>query len=341
MDGAADTGHLVVGVDGGNSKTHVVVATLAGKPLGWITAGSVVGALAGGDGGAASLRALIDAALERAAQPPGARDRVLAAALCLAGIDLPGDARRIRAALTPHGLAARLVVENDALATLRGGTATGHGIALVCGAGINALGVAADGRRAGFPALGELSGDWGGGAAVGMAALAAAVRSADGRGPATALERLVPEELGLRRPLHAVRAVHRGRLPQARIAELAPLVAAAAQHDPVAQAIVERLADELAGMARAIARRLRLVRTPTEIVLGGGMLGDAASPLAPLVIDRLAMLLPVATPHVLATPPVAGAVLLALDALGGAARSDPREIGRQLATLGAPQHVVV
>ncbi len=109
----------------------------------------------------------------------------------LAGADLPEEERRLQDVVAARGWARRAHVANDTFAVLRAGTERGWGVAVVCGAGINCVGVAPDGRRARFPALGAITGDWGGGYDVGLAALSAAARSADGRGPRTALERAV------------------------------------------------------------------------------------------------------------------------------------------------------
>ena len=46
---------------------------------------------------------------------------------------------------------------------LRTGTDRGFGVAVVCGAGINCVGIGPDGRQVRFPALGRITGDWGGG----------------------------------------------------------------------------------------------------------------------------------------------------------------------------------
>src|SRR5207237_871334 len=61
------------------------------------------------------------------------------------------------------------------------------GVAVVCGAGINAVGVAPDGRVTRYLALGTISGDWGGGYGLGLEVLWHAIRAEDGRGPDTAL----------------------------------------------------------------------------------------------------------------------------------------------------------
>ena len=53
-------------------------------------------------------------------------------------------------------------------------------MAVVCGAGINCVGMRPDGRTARFPALGRFSGDWGGGWALAEEALYHAARAADG-----------------------------------------------------------------------------------------------------------------------------------------------------------------
>ena len=82
----------------------------------------------------------------------------------------------------------------------------------------------------------------------------------------------MPQALGKRRPIDVTRAMYDGRMSQRRLEELAPLVfAAAADGDAVARAIVDRLADELAVMAVAIARRLRVARREVDVVLTGGV----------------------------------------------------------------------
>jgi N-acetylglucosamine kinase-like BadF-type ATPase len=187
---------------------------------------------------------------------------------------------------------------------------------VVCGAGINCLGVAPDGREARFLSLGPLSGDWGGGADVGMAALSAAARGIDGRGPRTILETAVPAHFGLTGPLELARAIHLRRIPESRLGELAPVVLAASDEDPVAAEIVDRLAGEVVGLAKAAINRLELNGTDADVVLGGGVLRSVA----PSVVETIAAGVTEAAPRALLTiapsEPIVGAALLALDALG-------------------------
>src|SRR6185312_1638965 len=153
------------------------------------------------------------------------------AQVLLAGLDFPEEEQRLHAALASRGWASRLRVGNDTFAVLRAGTESGWGVAITCGAGINCVGVGPDGRHVRYPALGEITGDWGGGGDVGAAAQFAAARSEDGRGPHTTLEQLVPAHFGLGTPREVAEAMHTGRLSSRRLNELAPLVLAEAAHD--------------------------------------------------------------------------------------------------------------
>jgi N-acetylglucosamine kinase-like BadF-type ATPase len=210
----------------------------------------------------------------------------------------------------------QLIIANDTDALLRTGTHRGWGVAVVCGTGINCMGLAPDGREARFLSFGGVSGDWGGGPDVGMAALGAAVRAADGRGPGTVLETALAEHFGVGDPLQLAQAFHLGGLPEPRIAEICPLVFALREEDAVCAAIVRRLTDEIVAFARAALTRLELCESDADVVLGGGVHRnvDAA------VVDTIATGIGAFAPHVrvIVSPsdPIVGAALFGLDALG-------------------------
>lgn len=244
---------------------------------------------------------------------------------CLAGADFPNDLRLLRAAIAQERLADRVEVRNDAFAALRAGAPARWGIAVICGSGVNAVGVAPDGRTARLAGMGQLSGDWGGGHAIGMDALGAAVRASDGRGAPTSLRALVPRALDMKRPVDVTRAIYDGTISNRRLEELAPVVfAAAAAGDRVARSIVDRLADELAIMAMAIARRLRVVRAEVDVVLAGGVFRAGERGFSERIEERLAAAMPRARIRRLVEQPVLGAALLGLDGLG-ARRADAAE----------------
>jgi N-acetylglucosamine kinase-like BadF-type ATPase len=315
---------LILAVDGGNSKTDLVLAGADGALL-----AAVRGPLSsphhiGLDG---CLRVLDDllaeayaaAGLERGTQP------VAVGHVLVAGADLPHEEEALQAAAATRGWAARTVVQNDTFAVLRAGTDAGWGVAIVCGAGINCIGVAPDGRHVRFPALGGLTGDWGGGYDVGMAALAAAVRAEDGRGPATSLEAAVPVHFGLASPAAVGEAMHTGVIPGRRVLELAPVVfAAAAEGDAEAAAIVDRLAAVVVAFARAAIVRLGLVDEPVEVLLGGGLMRAAGPDLRAAIDAGLAGVGPGISSRVVTDPPVLGAALLGLDDAGAGEEAHER-----------------
>ncbi|MFD0664002.1 BadF/BadG/BcrA/BcrD ATPase family protein [Thermocatellispora tengchongensis] len=191
------------------------------------------------------------------------------------------------------------------------------GVAVVCGAGINAVGVSPTGAVARFPALGALSGDWGGGLTLGREALWHAVRAEDGRGPATALAGAVTDCFGARTVEEVVLALHFGEVPMDRLNDLSPWVfRVAAGGDATAVALVLRLAEEVTLFAEVAMRRLDLLDTPTEVVLGGGVLAAADPLLIGRIGELLALRAPQAKPLITGTPPIVGAALLGLDHLG-------------------------
>lgn len=318
-----DDGRHILAVDGGNSKTDVVLVAEDGRLLAAVRGGTVSHQQVGLDVGADRLVGLVRAARSMAGLSP---DDALAAqaVYCLAGADSPGDTARLARAFAARALASRGLVRNDAFAPLWAGSDRGWGVALICGAGINAAGIAPDGRTARFAALGPISGDWGGGGDVAMAGLGAAVRARDGRGPRTILERRVPAYFGRHRPLDVSNAFERDEISYGQLRHLAPVIfAAAAEGDAVARSIVDRQADELAVMAVAVTRRLGLVRSDPDVVLAGGVFEASDRDFETRIAERIHAVVPAARVARLRALPVTGAALLALDRLGDAA-SDGR-----------------
>lgn len=313
---------LLLAVDGGNSKTDVVLADTGGHVLGRASGDGTNHQTAGGIPAAMSrLDALVHAALAGRDQvEPGRGDQVELVVACLAGADLPAELAALRAAVAAAGWARRSIVDNDSLALLRAGTDSRDAVAVVCGAGVNCVARAADGRMVRFPALGELTGDWGGGQHLGRLALWHAVRAEDGRGPATALATAVAAHFGQPSATDVAVAVQLGQLSRRRFGELSPVLFRVARAgDEVARRVVLRQGQEVVAFATAAMRRLDLLGTDVDVVLGGGVLRARD----PLLHDTIEAGLHAAAPHarigVVTAPPVLGAARLALDALGAAA----------------------
>src|SRR4030095_8817936 len=191
------TPRAVLAVDGGNSKTDVALVGAAGELLGAARGPGSSHHHLGVPGAMDTLEGLVAAACGDAGRPDPGRPLAEVGVWCLAGLDLPADDQALGPAVAGRRWARQVLLHNDVFAVLRAGSERAWGVGVVLGAGINCVGVAPDGREVRFPALGELSGDWGGGRDVGVAAVGAALRGEDGRGPATTLTRLVPGHFGL------------------------------------------------------------------------------------------------------------------------------------------------
>jgi N-acetylglucosamine kinase-like BadF-type ATPase len=310
----------VLAIDGGNSKTDVALVAADGSVLGRARGDGVPGMLA-----ADRTLAALSAAVADAARAAGLADRRPVArqlAACIANADLPEEEERLSELLSAQGWAQSALVANDTFAVLRAGldgAEPRYGIGVTCGAGINCVGVAPDGRTTRFLALGDISGDWGGGASLGVAAVWSAVRAEDGRGPPTALREAVAAQLGAATMRDVTIGLHTGVISYDALRRLVPAVfAVAGRGDAVARDIVRRQAEEICVMATTAIRRLGLADEAVTVVLGGGVLAARDPLLTCLITEFLALAAPRATPRVVDAPPVVGAALLGLDELGAA-----------------------
>lgn len=307
----------VLAVDAGNSKTDVALVTAEGEVLATARGGGFSPHLVGAEAAVAGLAPLVASVAAGARLPvDGAAPLVTHVSACLANADLPVEEQRLQQALAAHGWGRTAVVANDTFALLRAGTDAPRGVAVVCGAGINCAGLLPDGRTARFPALGTLTGDWGGGHGLALEVMWWSVRSEDGRGPATALAGAVARHFGLGSASAVAQAVHLREIHDARLHELVPVLFAVAEGgDRVAGELVQRQAEEVVRLAVVALRRLDLLDTPADVVLGGGVLAARQPLLLEAVRARLADEAPLAEPRVVTAPPVLGAALLGLDHL--------------------------
>jgi N-acetylglucosamine kinase-like BadF-type ATPase len=310
----------VLAIDGGNSKTDVALVAEDGTLLASARGPGINAHITGIDQTMLVLDAVVKQAAAQVERRPGTPSGWVAShtVACLANADLPEEEAEHAAAVQAQGWSATATVVNDTFAILRAGLADGSephwGVAVVCGAGINAVGVAPDGRVTRYLALGTISGDWGGGYGLGLEVLWHAIRAEDGRGPDTALAGYLTRHFGVERVEEVTIGIHKGKIPDDDLTGLAPmLLRACDEGDAVARTVVNRLADEISVMAITAMRRLGLTALATPVVLGGGVV-TARNPLLMSGITRqLATAAPAAEVRVIDVPPVAGAALLGLD----------------------------
>lgn len=306
----------VVAIDAGNSKTDVALIGEDGTVLSTARGGGFQPPTVGVEAAVDVLASVLGQALATAAEPVGSIGHVSA---CLANADLPVEEEELTQALLERGWGRTVEVRNDTFAILRAGVDEPRGVAVVCGAGINCVGMVPDGRTARFPAIGRISGDWGGGSGLAEEAMWFAARAEDGRGGPTELVRTLPGHFGLGSVYELIEALHRGRIPYERRHELTPvLFATSTAGDAVASALVDRLADEVVALASVALGRLELLDEEVPVVLGGSVLAARHTRLDERIAGLLAERAPKAVVRVVSQPPVLGAGLLGLDRTGAA-----------------------
>jgi N-acetylglucosamine kinase-like BadF-type ATPase len=331
----ADAAVALLAVDGGNSKTDVVLLSPAGEVLGRARGEGSNHQFSGIEPAMDALEATVSAALASAGLDAAARPVAPLGCYCLAGYDLDVDARNLSAAVAARGFTTEDRLENDTMAVVRAGFTGSWGVGVVCGTGLNCAGIGQDGSTVRFASLGELSGDFTpGGAWLGTRALGLALRVGDGRGAPTALASAVPAHFALSSPEEVLEAVYTGSIGYNRLFELAEvLLGCAADGDEVARGAADQLADEVAAMVGACIVRLGAAASDVEVVLGGGIFDTRDEGFMERVHAGVRSSAPEAVLRRLGAPPVVGAALLGLDALG----ADADALARARAALsGAP-----
>lgn len=307
----------ILGIDGGGTKT---VAILARRQPGHDDKWTLLGR---GEAGPSNLQAVgtgpafqaIDESVNQAYQSAGLpRGAVTAACLGLAGAGRAEDQELIRRWALERSLAREVEVTTDVALLLAAGTPDGWGVALVAGTGSIALARSPDGRTARAGGWGFLLGDEGSGYALGLAALQAVARAADGRGPQTELTQSLLRHLQIGEPSQLIAAVYQRPLERTAIAALAPLVLAAADvGDGVASVIVSEGAAQLALAVTSCARHLSLT-SPVPLAMAGRLLLESQG-YRQRVLRALATNSIAADPLTLVHELAEGAVRLALAAM--------------------------
>lgn len=282
--------HLILGIDGGGSKTAARLAAL--------DASGALAVLAEAKGGPSNLR-VVDAA-EGRANLDGVVDRVLtdagvgdarldSAVLALAGSRRDDVRTLVKDWATRRALAHDVAVVSDLDPVLTLAADSGPRLALVAGTGSVAGGENAEGQRSVTGGWGFWFGDEGSGFDLGRRALAAVARASDGTGPPTRLVTALADHTGVRAPRQILeRFETRGDVRREIAACAEPVMELAAAGDDVAAGIVEHAAEGAARLLHAVAERLAITEGAALGVAGGVMAGSVAYRNA--VLEHLAAL---------------------------------------------------
>lgn len=275
------TADLLIGVDGGGSKTQAVAADLEGRVLARGLGGASNHKRVGLEKACEAIASAVDGALgpvlsgKTPVRPLWRSGRVAAACFGLSGVDSPEDQAAYTSWARTQGFAPVFSVVNDTELILAAGTPEGWGVAVISGTGSNCIARSPKGQTLHVGGWGPAMGDEGSGYRIGSEALRAAAQAADGRGSAKGILDMVLEHWKVRDPSALVTYVYRPEVTHADIAGLVdPLMDLAAAGDADATRIVEEAARDLAHQVNTAIRRLGLKSPP--LALTGGVLRRVA-----------------------------------------------------------------
>jgi glucosamine kinase len=260
---------IVIGIDGGGTKTRAIVADADGK---WIA--DVVGPASAVRPGKADHSAEVIARTVQDALASCEMTHVRPRVLCVgvAGVGREPEREALWQALLARDLADDVVIHADFTVALDDAFGDGPGILLISGTGSVAFGRSPGGTAGRCGGWGPVMGDEGSGAWIGRRALGIVCAAADGREPETALTGAILTAAQANDVTQLVEWA--GNATPAQLATLAPVVLSVANAgDLRANSLVTLAVEELVLHVRALARKLFVdERAAIPVALTGGML---------------------------------------------------------------------
>lgn len=269
----------IIGMDGGGTKTHAVIADSSGIVLAEHIAGPSNFQIIGVETAASTIYSLVLSCCESV----GCTPKAVAAVVCgLTGAGRPGDQKRMADGLKKYARSKRtalkkVIIESDARVALEGAFNGNAGIILIAGTGSIAFGKDGKGIVHRVGGWGRILGDEGSGYYLGRLGLTAVAHAIDGRGVTTSLTKMIAKEFGLTDQTAIINAVYKNNFD---VASVAPLVLTAAEKkDRVCRTIVEQsvldLADHIEIASKKIdASRKSAVRSKIPVAFIGGLIAN-------------------------------------------------------------------
>lgn len=310
----------VLGVDGGGSKTHLALFDLAGNLVDFEQTGCTNHEILPG------AYEEMERVLLSAVNVLLTRNRLAAANLGsavfgISGVDTAEQHRLITYILQRGGFSDFLLC-NDSFLGIKAGSRQGVGICSINGTGCSVSGLDSAGGTVVLGGQGEYTGEPGGGNYLGFQAIRAGYRHLFHMGPETALTGLLMKRFDVPSREEYIETIRREvSLGHQKVGDLAATVFdAACDGDAVAAAILEEMGQAIGVMVGGVIAGLAFdPDKPLDIVLAGSINVKGRHPAAR---DALRDTVLAASPGrdirftSLLQPPVAGAVLWALERAG-------------------------
>lgn len=277
MSDAEQENYLLWGIDGGGTKTTVMLAESVpgGEPrvLASILAGSSNVNSRPWREITAELSEVLCAVQQTANRPTG-RDAALVAAF--AGVGRPSVRQKWEDWFASKDVANRIRIVDDGEPLIAAGLPDGWGVVLIAGTGSSAFGRSPVGDYARAGGWGYLFGDEGSGFAIGRAALHEMTRFIDCGVELTSWMQSISGKWALAHSRDVVERVYSADEPRRCVASVAPIICEAAEcGDQHAQRILESAAEELATIVERVAQSLRLTDLSLPLAVSGGLIANS------------------------------------------------------------------
>jgi N-acetylglucosamine kinase-like BadF-type ATPase len=310
----------VLAVDGGNSKTLALVATLEGTILSVEqgACGDIYNAAPSDtapDPTAAALENVESVVMMALRTAKVAREDIVASVFNMAGADWPEDIAFWRDTMTERGIGQHVIAQNDALGVLYLGAPDAVGVSIVCGTGA-ATGARSAGGRIWHSSYWQ--DEWHGSTHLGEKTLLAIYRAELGLEPPTTLTRRILAHFGAASVEDVLHRFHnRQHGPPENIGRLAPILLDEADAgDSVALRVVQEHGAGLGSIARVAIGKVGLEHTAAPLVLAGGVFRHPSTVLEDAIVASVRQAAPDIRPVRSLAEPVIGVMFQALLAAG-------------------------
>lgn len=256
----------VIGMDGGGTKTAVVLYSVSGKILHRFLAGPV-------NYNGVSAETVSETFTDIFGQIKNSFLLNDCRCLCLgaAGVSNPEVKLQLEQQIRKCGYEGSLMIVGDQQTALYGALGQPCGIILIAGTGSICYGRNSAGKEHRTGGYGYLIDDEGSGYAIGRDILSAAVRAHDGRSTSTVLTQLLKAQAGLLNVNDLVKFVYAPETGKRGIASLAKILPdACRENDPAALKIVQKCAAELLALVQPVVNHLGL--SNADLALCGSIL---------------------------------------------------------------------
>ena len=262
---------MYLAVDGGGTKTHILLANSQGEVLAQAQAGPLSWASVPKEVSWQNL----EQALQEVKKQINSSEPIAKALIGIAGMDTVSEKIEISAFFEnklKNLVSGPTICVNDSQIALVSGSQAANGVVLIAGTGSACFGKNVQGQEAKAGGLDFFLTDQGSAFDIGHQILLAAEQSWDGRGPKTILEEKVLTHFQIESILDLKHKIYGDSFSKTKIARLATFYDdEQVRSDQVAQAIVEDVKQKLIVHVQAVVRRLRLEQEEFDLVLVGGL----------------------------------------------------------------------